>query len=222
MKRQVWMMMAHEIDQARRQSRGIYGPGGSGPIWLAVLLLFLLAGCVRHTFLGTEYDPPKQLNDVQAVNWDGEPFLLSAHQGKVLLLFFGYTYCPDICPLTMTQMNRVYDQLGNRRDGVEVLFITVDPQRDSVDRLAAYIPVFNPDFYGLYIEDAADLGQVKVDFGVFAEPEPVPAGGNPESYLVAHTGYLYVVDKAGNLRLTYPQDTPVEDLVADIKVLLKE
>ncbi|MEZ4714621.1 MAG: SCO family protein [Caldilineaceae bacterium] len=142
-------------------------------------------------------------------NWDGTPFDLSALRGKVALIFFGYTACPDICPVTLAEMKQVYNQLGDAREDVAVVFVTVDPERDSVERLAQYIPAFDPAFYGVYIPPEQQES-VKKGYGVFAEKRD-PGDSSSVDYLVDHSGWIYGVDTKGNLRTAYGHDTPMAE-----------
>src|SRR5690606_3849977 len=125
------------------------GTGGRIP-WrfsVIVLLLFswLLTSCSQpHEFAGTELDPAPPAANISGINWDGTPFNLEELQGKVVLLFFGYTSCPDVCPTTLAEMQQLYSLLGEDAQNVAVVLITVDPERDTVERLAQYMPAFDP------------------------------------------------------------------------------
>jgi protein SCO1/2 len=147
---------------------------------------------------------------------DGTNFKLSDLRGKVVLLFFGYTSCPDVCPITMGQLKQAVDELGDEANQVEVLFVTVDPNRDTPQRVQEYVNHFSPSFIGLSGSDA-DLTKVWNDFGIFREM-PGDTSGN---YEVGHTARITVIDQRGNMRLSYPFDTPAENIVHDLKLLLK-
>ena len=127
------------------------------PLTLALVCLSLLsAACARPpVFNGTVLDPPMDPSSLEGVNWDGSEFSLEQLRGKVAILFFGYTYCPDVCPLTLVKMKQVMERLGDSADEVEMVFVTVDPQRDTVEKLAAYVPNFDRGFFGVRLDDDA-------------------------------------------------------------------
>ena len=187
---------------------------------LLALAILWLAGCGKsYEFHGTVNDPPKPPTAVAGTNWDGHPFQLREQQGKVVVAFFGYINCPDVCPLTLANMNEAYQKLGDKAKGVTFVFISTDPARDTPKRLAAYVPAFNHEFYGINIPEAA-LVPVKKAFGVYAEKhtgDPQPKG---DTYFVDHTGYVYIIDQQGQWRLTFPYNAPIEDIVADVEHLL--
>lgn len=197
---------------------GISNMRGRGPgCWLAAsLILLALTGCGRsYTFHGTLYDPPRTAPALAGVNWDDSAFQLADHQGKVAVIFFGYSYCPDVCPLTLAHLAQVYAELGEKATDLAVVFVSTDPERDTPARLAEYVPAFRPEFFGLHIP-ADQLEPIKKAYGVYAE-----AQGSGPAYAVAHNEYLFVVDKSGALRLLLPANTPPEDLRADLEHLLQ-
>ena len=210
---------AHEA-RPHRTLRYSLGYGRRWPVVVLLATLLLVAGCGQdYTFNGTKYDPPVAAPPLAGTNWDGTPFDLSALRGKVALIFFGYTACPDICPVTLAEMKQVYNQLGDAREDVAVVFVTVDPERDSVERLAQYIPAFDPAFYGVYIPPEQQE-TVKKGYGVFAEKRD-PGDSSSVDYLVDHSGWIYGVDTKGNLRTAYGHDTPAEEIVPDVEYLLR-
>ena len=146
----------------------------------------------------------------------GDMYSLKDHQGKFLILFFGYTYCPDICPTTLYKLKTVEEELGKNADEVEIVFITVDPKRDTQEKLANYLNSFDDSFFGLTGDEPA-LERVWKDYGVFRQ-ENLTDGS--KDYLVDHSTRLYLIDKNGNLKVTYYVDVPVSDLVSDIKYLI--
>ncbi|MGF6273968.1 protein SCO1/2 [Massilia sp. UYP11] len=127
----------------------------------------------------------------------GKPRTLQDFKGKVVVVFFGYTQCPDVCPTTMAEMATVMKELGPASDEVQVLFITVDPERDTQELLSHYVPAFDKRFIGLY-GDAAATARVAKEFKVFYAKAP---GTDPGSYTVDHTAGSFVFDKQGRLRL---------------------
>lgn len=127
----------------------------------------------------------------------GKPRTLDDFKGKVVVVFFGYTQCPDVCPTTMAEMATVMKELGPASDEVQVLFITVDPERDTQELLSHYVPAFDQRFIGLY-GDAAATAAVAKEFKVFHAKVP---GADAQSYTVDHTAGSFVFDKEGRLRL---------------------
>lgn len=155
-----------------------------------------------------------------AVNWDGEPFSLAEQQGKVVVVFFGYTFCPDVCPFALHKMKQIRRALGEHGDRLAVVFVSVDPHRDTVEKLAGYVPNFHPEFYGLRLE-FDELDTVKDDWGLTVQyGQPKDGPGTDSYYYVDHTGTYFVIDPEGRMRLEFPPNASVDDLLPDIEVLL--
>lgn len=189
--------------------------------WLVAMIaaLILLAGCGQPVaFNGTAYPEPLATPQFTLTNETGEPMQLSDLRDKVVLIFFGYTTCPDFCPTTLAEARTVLEGLGSKVDDVAFLFVTVDPERDTPQKLAAYTNAFHPNIYGL-TGTPAELEAVYKDFGVRAEREEFP--DSALGYLMSHTTRMYLVDQQGSLRLSYSYGTPPEDILADVKNLLK-
>lgn len=187
---------------------------------LLVVALILLTSCSKaYEFHGTALTDPPPAAEITGTNWTGDTFHLSEQQGKVVVAFFGYTHCPDVCPMTLANLNAVYKQLGEQADKVAFVFIATDPERDTPDQLATYVQAFNPNFYGVYIPEA-ELGAVKKAYGVYAEKNDIDGDPNNDSYFIDHTGSIYVIDPQGKWRLTFPFDVSATDLTEDIKYLL--
>ncbi len=148
---------------------------------------------------------------------DGKPRTLADFRGKIVVVFFGYTHCPDICPTTLADMAAVMKQLGADAARVQVLFVTLDPERDTPDVLANYAPAFDPGFLGLY-GDAAATQRAAKEFKIFYEKRPA---GTPGAYTVDHSAQSYVLDAQGRLRLFVRQDRIAQDLAPDLRLLLK-
>jgi len=152
---------------------------------------------------------------LELVDHNGVARTLADFRGKVVVVFFGYTRCPDVCPTTLADLRLAREQLGEDGKRVQVLFITVDPERDTRQLLASYVPAFDPSFLGLY-GDAAATAKVAKEFKVFYQKAP---GKTPDSYTVDHSSGSYVFDPQGRLRLLVRQGS-VPNLVADLKTLL--
>jgi protein SCO1/2 len=185
-----------------------------------VMLILLLGGCSQeYKFRGTPYDPVIPAPSISGVNLDNTPFALSELGERVKVVFFGYTFCPDVCPLTLANMKGVYDSLTEaERAATAFVFITVDPARDTPERLAAYVGAFNPAFYGVQVEDA-ELVRVKKDYGVYAEKRVLETSQSAADYLIDHTAFVYIIDKENNLREIFAHDAPKGDIAADIAYL---
>jgi protein SCO1/2 len=170
------------------------------------------------SFRGTVLDPARPVQDFSLTDQNGQSFRLSDQQGSMVLLFFGYTYCPDVCPVTLGTWKRVHEELGDDAGNVRFVFITVDPERDTPERLKQHVEGFNNEFIGL-TGTPEELKPVYQTFGVFFEKdaETESAAG----YLVSHTASAFVVDPEGQWRLRHSFGTPVDDIVHDIKQLLK-
>lgn len=156
-------------------------------------------------------------NEFRLTDHNGKPRTLADFRGKVVVMFFGYTQCPDVCPTTLSDLRKAMQLLAGDADKVQVLFVTVDPDRDTQDLLAKYVPAFNPSFLGLR-GDAAATQRVAKDFKIFYQVEP---GKTPESYTVAHTAASLAFDPQGRLRLFVNYNTEPVKIAADIKLLLK-
>lgn len=187
---------------------------------LLLCLGLFLAACGRSVpeFRGTLLDPPLPVPDFTLTDQHGQPFRLSDQRGQVVLLFFGYTFCPDVCPVTLGIWKRVHEALGEDGQQVRFVFITVDPERDTPERLRQHLAIFDPSFVGL-TGTPDELQPVYQTFGVYVEKED--AGGSAAGYLVNHTASAFVVDRAGQWRLRHAYETPAEDIVHDIVQLLE-
>ncbi|HEX6827967.1 MAG TPA: SCO family protein [Burkholderiales bacterium] len=188
--------------------------------WLALAALGLLAaGC-------SEPPPQFQSTDVTGMNLSGE-FRLTDHngkertladfRGKAVVLFFGYAHCPDVCPTTMAELAAAMKTLGKDAERVQVLFVTVDPERDTAELLAKYVPYFNPSFLGLRGDVAATAKTAK-EFKIMFQKQ---SGSTPESYTVDHSAGTFVFDPQGRLRLYVSYGKGAEVFAHDIGLLLR-
>jgi len=148
----------------------------------------------------------------------GKPITLGDFKGKVVVLFFGFTHCPDVCPGTLAELALVKKALGPDGDRMQVVFVTLDPERDTPAVLKEYVPAFDPSFIGLYGDPDA-IARAAKDFKVFYRKVP---GASPESYTLDHTAAAFVFDPAGRLRLFASYGLGPEALTHDIQLLLKE
>ncbi len=157
-------------------------------------------------------------SDFSLLDVDGKTRTLADFKGKVVVMFFGYTQCPDVCPTTLTEMQQTMVLLGPQADKVQVLFVTVDPARDTAAILKQYVPSFDPRFIGLRPADEAALEKVTKDFKIYYKKVP---GLSPGSYTIDHTAGSYVFDPEGHLRLYIKHAQGPETLAHDLKELLK-
>jgi protein SCO1/2 len=184
-------------------------------------MVLALAGCDKlatkpPSFQNTDLTGLDYAKGFELTDHTGTKRTLADFRGKVVVLFFGYTQCPDVCPTTMIEMANVLKELGPQADQVQVLFVTLDPERDTGELLAAYVPAFDKRFIGLY-GDAAATAKVAREFKVFYAKQP---GGEPGSYSMDHTAGSYVFDRDGNIRLFLRHGQGTAPIVHDLKQLL--
>jgi protein SCO1/2 len=186
---------------------------------IAALLLILTACSPKPEFKNIDITGSTAFGkDFSLVDPDGKVRTLADFKGKVVVMFFGYTQCPDVCPTTLTEMQQVMTILGPKSDKVQVLFVTVDPQRDTAAILKQYVPAFDPRFLGLRPEDDVALDKVAKDFKIYYKKVP---GTGPGSYTMDHTAGSYAFDPEGRLRLYIKHAQGPETLAHDLKELLK-
>jgi protein SCO1/2 len=183
-----------------------------------LLVATVLVACGGPAFRGSVVDPPVDVPDFTLTDENGQPFRLSDQRGNVVLLFFGYTSCPDVCPTTLATWRRVHEALGDDVERVRFAFVTVDPERDTVERLGMHVNAFNPDFVGL----TGSPDELEAVYGVFdVYHEKDTSSGSALGYLVNHTATTFVLDPEGRWRLRETFGTEVEDIVHDIRALLE-
>jgi protein SCO1/2 len=186
---------------------------------ITTLLLILTACSPKPEFKNIDITGGTAFGkDFSLVDPDGKVRTLADFKGKVVVMFFGYTQCPDVCPTTLTEMQQVMTILGPQSDKVQVLFVTVDPQRDTAAILKQYVPAFDPRFLGLRPADDAALEKVAKDFKIYYKRVPGVSSG---SYTMDHTAGSYAFDPEGRLRLYIKHAQGPETLAHDLKELLK-
>jgi protein SCO1/2 len=187
--------------------------------FLILVVSALIAGCgdrARPVFLSTDITGAPYAADLTLEDHKGAKRNLADFHGKVVTLFFGYTHCPDVCPTNMGAMAEVMKGLGEDAKRVQVLFVTVDPDRDTRELLAQYVPAFHPDFLGLRGDEAATKAAAQA-FKVFYQKVP---GKTETSYTIDHTAGTYILDPAGRLRLYVKHGEKPDDIAHDIRLLL--
>ncbi len=192
---------------------GLLAPG------LIILILFSACSPSVPPFKGTVIQP---LTDAPAINLqdqNGKNFRIVDNKGKILLLFFGFTHCPDACPSTLMNWSSIKRDLGKDAEKVEFIFVTVDPTRDTKKSLQDYISLYGEDITGL-TGSQNELNSVYKSYGIFAEKDSAKIGEG--SYLINHTTSIILIDKQGKWRLNYGFATRPEDISSDIKLLLNE
>ena len=191
------------------------GLGCFALIGLVSLTFFLLNS--HPGFRGTVYEPAVHASEITLKQANGQEYRLSGQRGKIVLLFFGFTHCADFCPLTMGNLEQVFSQLGKNADKVQVVFISVDPDRDTPEITQQYASQYNSSFLGLS-GSLADLQKVWSDYGIYRELGKPDASGN---YEVIHSDRVLLIDQNGNLHLSYASDVIWQDMLHDIQILLK-
>jgi protein SCO1/2 len=188
-------------------------------LMLSLFGLAILACSPKPSFKNIDITGGKAFgNDFSLLDSDGKVRSLSDFKGKVVVVFFGYTQCPDVCPTTLNEMQQVMTLLGPQADKVQVLFVTVDPDRDTAAILKQYVPAFDSRFLGLRPADEAALEKVAKDFKIYYKKVP---GSSAGSYTIDHTAGSYAFDPEGRLRLYIKHAQGPETLAHDLKELLK-
>lgn len=185
-----------------------------------LLLALFIAACGADTpkFRSTDITGADFGKELALTGHDGKPRRLADFRGKAVVLSFGFAHCPDICPTTLADVAAALKKLGPDAARVQLLFVSVDPERDTPEVLAKYVPAFDPGFLGL-TGDAAATQRAAKEFKIFYEKRPGSAAG---AYTVDHSGQLYVLDVQGRLRLFVRHDRIAQDLAEDLRALLKE
>jgi protein SCO1 len=185
------------------------------------LLLFaiLLAACDPDgpRFNNVDVTGASYARDFRLTDFNGKPRALADFRGKVVVVFFGYTQCPDVCPTTLSDMAEVKKRLGPDGDKLQVIFVTLDPDRDTPQVLSQYVPAFDPSFLGL-LGTRDETAAVAKEFKVFYQKVP---GKTETSYTLDHTAGSYVFDREGRLRLFLRHAGAVEPIVEDLRKLVR-
>ncbi|HKR33461.1 MAG TPA: SCO family protein [Steroidobacteraceae bacterium] len=185
---------------------------------LLLSLLFVAAavGADAPALKAGVFSPPRPAPDFSLQGSDGRALTLSRFNGKVVLLGFGFTSCTEVCPVTLATLAQARRKLGSAAADVQVVYVTVDPERDVAERMKNYLGAFDPTFVG-GTGAAERLAAVRKDYGVFAEKKT-----QGSTYTVAHSSFVFLIDRSGSLRALMPYGHGPDDYVHDLKMLLQE
>jgi protein SCO1 len=205
----------------------------------ATMAAYALSRSVPPSFHGTDLGPGVVAQDFTLEDTRREQVSLSDFQGRAVLMFFGYTHCPDVCPLTLGKLRRALELVGDRARNVQVVLVTVDPEMDTPERMGEYLLNFDPDYVGL-TGTRAQLEAVTQAYGVYAgEPQPVEPAAHeaghaghgdahaahgahrPPPRLIDHTSQVFGIDRRGHFRLLWGSDVTAEQIAEDVRQLLR-
>ncbi len=194
---------------------------GAGALLVSTSVFFLGLQAFedQKSFRGSAIGTPAPLAyDLNLQEPDGTPYRLSQRRGQVVLVYLGYTNCPDYCPATLAKFKQIADALGEDAAGVDFVFVTVDPERDTPDVIAAYVNRFSPSFYGL----SGDLPALENAWNGYGAGRFVQTVESEIGYVVSHSTRTWVIDKEGLLRITFPFEMTATDMAHDLRLLLAE
>jgi protein SCO1/2 len=191
--------------------------------WLAascLLMASVLAGCQPApqlpVFQATDITGATFARDFRLTDHNGQPRILADFKGKVVAIFFGYTHCPDVCPTTLSDFAAALKQMGAQAGQVQVIFVTLDPQRDTPELLKQFVPAFNPGFLGMYTDETS-LKLLAKEYKLVYQKTSVKSA---DDYLIDHSAGTYVYDAKGRLRLLVPYGSIPDAIAQDLKTLL--
>lgn len=170
-----------------------------------------------HTFHGTVIQSPEPSYDFTLTGANGD-VSLSDFRGKVVLLYFGYTFCPDICPATLANVGVALDQIGGKAEDVQLIMISLDPGRDNPEKLAEYVGHFHPSFIGI-TGSQEQIDTVASLYGIFYQ---INEGSEATDYLIDHTATLMVIDREGFLKLVFPFGVTADEIADDLKYMIRQ
>ena len=199
----------------------------SSQSWLRIGLIAVVAATVLGFVLwywmpremhGVVLQSPQRAANFALMTSTGETMELADFRDQYVMLYFGYTFCPDVCPTTLNDLQTMAEELGDRKmRKVQVILVSVDPERDTPEQLASYLSYFNPSFLGM-TGSLEDIRAVASQFGIFFERSE---GNTAAGYLVDHTSAITVIDPDGYVRMVFPYGVSGEDMAADMTYLLR-
>ena len=184
----------------------------------AAMLCAALAACASPTFNGVVLDPAEKAPTLRLSDSTGAPFDVVQQRGKVVMVFFGYTHCPDVCPTTLVDWRHVADSLGAKASGVRFVFVSIDPERDTPALVQRYAARFSPTFVGL-TGTREQLDSLKDAWKIAAFRDTGPAD-TTSTYTVSHPSQVFVIDREGRLRLIQRPGLTTTQVASDIRALL--
>ncbi|MBI5052917.1 MAG: SCO family protein [Chloroflexi bacterium] len=206
-------------------------------IFVALTVTLVVAGVILFrapTFRGTVIEPRTIAPGFTFTNQYRQTVRLEDYRGKIVLIYFGFTNCPDACPKTLGTWKSVYNALGAEAEQVRFLFISIDPKRDTPERMKEFLNTYNPNYVGLVgtMDTIDDAAQSYLVFKYADDEEAYTSGHQhsdstlpeltPNTYKIYHSSLTYVVDRAGKIALVFPLDTTVQDVTLDLRILLKQ
>jgi len=182
------------------------------------LMTFAGAACAADKFKSGVFEPARLAPEIALIGSDGGELSLGKYRGKVVVLGFGFSHCPEICPTTLDRLAKARKRLGASGAQMQVVYVTVDPGRDTPERLRTYLAAFDPGFVG-GTGTAAQIDKVQKEYGIVAAKT---MGRDPRTYGVDHSSFVYLVDREGRLRVMVPYGRSAEDIAHDVALLLKK
>jgi protein SCO1 len=195
-------------------------PKARAPFVILMVLAASAAGNAAasgRAFKGGTFDPPRAAPDFALQGSNGSTVAISQYRGKVVALAFGFTHCARVCPVTLANLASVSKKLGKAAGDLQVVFVTVDPERDSRERLREYLSYFNPAFLGATGEHAQLVG-VRQSYGITVNKES--SSDAASSYQVHHSSSIFLIDRQGKLRVAVPFGKSADDILHDVQLLL--
>ncbi len=191
---------------------------GAGALVLGLLVGWIVINILAgpYTYHGTVIQSPDRAYNFTLTGHNGDSVSLDGFRGKAVLIYFGYTFCPDVCPATMVELAKANKFLGDEAEKAQVIMISVDPARDTPEMLQEYVTHFDPAFIGVTGSED-EVASTAIPYGIFYEKHE---GTEASGYLIDHTASVVVVDPQGYLRLVYPFNTPGADIAEDIQHLI--
>jgi protein SCO1/2 len=186
------------------------------PIASLLLVSLVLHAANETRLIAGTFDPPRAAPELRLQGSHGKELRLSDYRGKVVILGFGFTSCPDVCPTTLATLAQARKQLGDLATQVQVVYVTVDPQTDTAERMRRYLGTFDPTFVGGTGDEAA-LAEVRRQYGIVANKST-----HGSNYTYAHSSSIYLIDRAGKLRALMPYGQSARDFAHDLRMLLAE
>ena len=170
-----------------------------------------------HTFHGTVIQSPEPSYNFTLTSSSGD-VSLTDYRGKLVLIYFGYTFCPDICPATLANVGQALRDLGSRADDIQVIMVSLDPERDTPEKLSDYVDQFHPSMIGI-TGTKEKLDEVASLYGIFYQKAE---GSDATGYLIDHTATLLVLDREGYLKLVFPFGVTSQEIADDLKYMLRQ